>query len=92
MVQLYIANEIGREVVNSLGELGLVQFRDVRQTSLALSDHRRLDGLLLFKTPEQYINVSRSSMAMSVPSRELSLKRSDVLTTSNASSVSTSHQ
>ena len=30
MVQLYISNEVGREVVNALGELGLVQFRDVR--------------------------------------------------------------
>lgn len=29
MVQLYISNEIGREVCNALGELGLVQFRDV---------------------------------------------------------------
>lgn len=29
MVQLYIANEIGREIVNAMGELGEVQFRDV---------------------------------------------------------------
>lgn len=33
MVQLYISNEIGREVVTSLGELGLVAFRDVRVSS-----------------------------------------------------------
>lgn len=36
MVQLFISNEIGREVVTALGELGLVQFRDVRQRPMSV--------------------------------------------------------
>jgi V-type H+-transporting ATPase subunit a len=36
LTQLYIVNEVGREVVSALGEIGLLQFRDV-------SDERMLN-------------------------------------------------
>ncbi|KAI1471959.1 V0/A0 complex, 116-kDa subunit of ATPase [Daldinia caldariorum] len=75
MVQLYISNEIGRECVNALGELGLVQFRDLNGNINAFQrtftqEIRRLDNverqLRYFHTQMEKANIPLQKLDLDV--------------------------
>lgn len=69
LIQLYIANEIGRDVVSALGELGEVQFRDV---SFRLCLKILKPKKALARAPHCHMNQSLSFLPCPSPSNAVS--------------------
>ena len=77
LTQLYVPNEVGREVVSALGELGVMQFRDVKCTELA-----NVKSVLTYD----------SSIRTPLPSSEHIHRRFAVLIMSNVSLITSAHR
>ncbi|RDW65027.1 putative vacuolar ATP synthase subunit [Coleophoma cylindrospora] len=86
LTQLYISNEIGREIVNALGELGQIQFRDLNADVTAFQrtftqEIRRLDNV------ERQLRYFHSQMDKAgIPLRKLDLDV-DTLATPSATEI-----
>ncbi|KAJ5665921.1 uncharacterized protein N7477_008369 [Penicillium maclennaniae] len=86
LTQLYIANEIGREVVSALGEVGQVQFRDLNPDTNAFQrtftkEIRRLDNV------ERQLRYFHSQMDKASISMRSSSEFSDTLAAPLASEI-----